>query len=299
MVPRVHRRLDLRRGPEKYKVTHMDPMVRVNRSTPLKLAAGALGLAVVFVAGTGPNISASHPYDRPVWPGLPILIGAGTGCTLGFFFDSVEDDTVYGTTAGHCADRETNLTVMNRNRHVIGRVVEYRFQDGQDWALIRFHPDVVPRVRPDVVHWTGPSAPLNGADVETEDVVCHYGGSIYHGLFMGARCGRHAFFYRYAAGGSAMDWFMMSAQSWGGDSGSPVVHYETGQAVGMILGGSPLYGLDTGMTTCGIVNAAALAGYDLRLASAPYAPPDAAPSVPGPATVAHLALGQDASGDCT
>lgn len=269
-----------------------------HESVPIWTVALAATL-VASVAGV-PLVSADHPYDYPVRPGLPILVGQSGGCTLGFIFQSTTNDTLYGTTAGHCVDGATSHIVSNRNHHTIGRIVAWRYFDGQDWALIRFDSEVVDRVRPDVLRWTGPVGPLDGEVIETEDVVCHYGGSIYHGIFMADRCGRHSSFIRYTDAGVAVDWFNMYGMSWGGDSGSPVLHYKTGQAIGMINGGlGGPYDYKGGMTVCGIVNAASQAGYDLKLATAPYAPPPQAPSIPGPATVTEFIFPSEASGDCT
>lgn len=260
----------------------------------------AAGVIIGGIGIAGPLVRASETYARPVWPGLPILIGHNNGCTLGFIFEGTDSEALYGSTAGHCVTDATNLTVATNNREHIGRIVAYRVQDDEDWALIRFHRDVLPYVRSDVIHWTGPMAPIDGDAIETEDVVCHYGGSIYHGIFMAARCGRHATFFRYTEDGETLDWFMMYGKAWGGDSGSPVIHYESGQAIGMLLGGlySP-YGVFSGMTVCGIVNSAAQAGYDIQLVTAAYAPPAPEPSAPGPATAHNLVFGSKASGDCT
>lgn len=236
--------------------------------------------------GSNGTAGAHRAGNATIRPGFEIGLRSSdsgprdAGCTLGFLFESVDNDTVYGSTAGHCAE-DGNHVVTDRNGRNLGRIVAFRNVAAEDWALIRFRPEVRDETGPTVQTWTGPTGTLDPDDIEDDDVLCYHGTGPPDDLH--DRCGRFSLFYRYRQDGYAVDHFKMRGEiGWAGDSGSAVVHHGTGQAIGMITGGdyNPVYSSLRGPTVCGIVNGAADAGWNVTLMTAPYDPSSHRPIVP-------------------
>lgn len=265
------------------------------------------------------------PYPDPLRPGAAILLrptpenatwdsltGENASCTLGFLFEGKpvnatgQASSLYGTTAGHCVDAGGRLVVKGTGSGfaVVGKVVahdydhDYDEDNVTDWALIEFHPEVEPHVNATVRHWTGPTRPIQNESIQREDVVCWYAAK--RAVYPEERCGRHVEFYRANYHGAVQDFLVFRGQSAGGDSGAPVIHHPTGQAIGLVKSAvpQPVYHRTSGMTVCAIENVALNAGYNVTLATADYDPPDEEPTIPHVTRIDETIDDSEAPGDC-
>lgn len=187
---------------------------------------------------------------------------------------------MYGSTAGHCVGNwEGEEVRLYDSEDPFGEVVAYRYERGylEDWALIRIYDNVSATTT--VRHWTGPTQPTNLAQADRDDIVCHYGwGGIYRPSDTTRhRCGQLA----YTERGRNVTAYTFRGRVASGDSGSPVIHYATGQPVGIVTRGKNTYDA-SGPDICSLLDRFAEHGYNLSVATAPYDPPPADPTVPAP-----------------
>lgn len=249
----------------------------------------------------------ADPEKAVVRPGAQLSGGNGSqswGCTVGFILTDASNSTVYALTAGHCL-RWAEEVVHDVNLRFVppywqpnwdlddvlpwtpynatyGGVVEYweawnqnDRPDEFDWGLVRIHPNLRARVSPSMVHWTGPTGVAAPGTVEAGADVCYFGQAGASPPPMRDRCG-HFVAEDVTLTGPREGWYTMQAPvGWDGDSGSPVLDYRTGGALGIITHGAG--SVFWGPTLDAILDRAALAGYDLRLATAPYDPPMSLP----------------------
>lgn len=199
------------------------------------------------------------------------------GCTVGLLFEG--DGTQYASTAGHCVELIGKTPRLRGASEPFGEVVAWRYagEAVEDWALIRIYDNV--SATPSVRHWAGPTPPTALTDVDRDDVVCHYGwGQGYERTEATRhRCGRMAYTQRYRN----VTGYKFRGRSETGDSGSPVIHYATGQPIGLLTRGKPPYDAG-GIDVCSLLDRFAAHGYDLTVATAPYDPPPKDPTVPAP-----------------
>lgn len=261
------------------------------RRTPWNRVASVLLIAGLVVAAaptvvTAPADAGSQSPPGGLWlpaseaseaDGPVIQPGAPTRtCTLGFLFRSPTNGSWYATTAGHCIFDDV---VRHQDGGLIGPVVATQTDGDDDWALVRVVDEAVARVRAEVVHWTGPSGPPVPHDIRTNDVVCHYGWPDVMKFVedLRHRCGMLQA-YRHMDGVTG---FVFRGRLNFGDSGSPVLHYRTGQAMGMVLAGWPGYN-GVAIDVCSLLERFADHGYNLTLATAAYNPPPQDLTLPAP-----------------
>lgn len=230
-------------------------------------------IVAAVLAVAGPSLASGEGDTPAIRPGTDT-----NACTLGFLFQSENNSTWYASTAGHCVETGQEIYVWP-DGPVIGEVVARRDDGDNDWALIRVPEGSEKHLDPSVRHWTGPSQPPNDRGVRPPDRVCFYG---YGDLYKLAettrhRCGKIQGF-RARDGVTLVDF---RSRGWAGDSGSPVIHYESGEAVGMVLAGWPAYN-SIAIDVCSLSERFAAHGYNMTLATAPYDPQPADPTVPGP-----------------
>lgn len=233
--------------------------------------------------------------DALVQPGIPI----DGGCTLAFVLTSAVNASVYGVTAGHCLnDRGVGAPVHHDNERgpKIGTVAAYEHWRTVDWGLIRLDADVLNRTSPAVKGNGGPTGLADASSYRRDDVLCTRGHSVYSlprdwagsyerpcGLFadhipgnssrdpcdpVGREC-------LWSNETEALDWFTWYGPVAWGDSGGPVIHAESGRAVGIntqihwpAIDGSD--GTALGPTLASVLDRAKTFGYHLRLATAPH-----------------------------
>lgn len=177
-------------------------------------------------------------------------------CTLNFVWRDATN--LFVGTAGHCVSG-VGARVENDLGQAWGTVV---FDAGSpDFALLRvdalFRPTVVAEVR----HWGGPTAVVDPATTNAGDPIMMYGYGMVFGSTEQTRARTGVLVtdgaYSYSSDIPAIF----------GDSGGPVLHRLTGEALGVVsqLGaGSTL----TGPTIVHVENALAAAGFDLELVTA-------------------------------
>lgn len=168
------------------------------------------------------------PRDEAiVRPGAPMQ----NGCVFNWLFTDA-DGTAFVGTAAHC----TSLHERVREREsesVVGTVVfdsdETQGADPRlDFSLIRFDPGFEQQAHPAMLGFDGPSGVVSPGDVAVGDQVGFHG----HGQYLGEqdetrdRMGvvMEVTEQEYRANMPAVE----------GDSGSPVLHVESGQALGIV-----------------------------------------------------------------
>jgi hypothetical protein len=123
-------------------------------------------------------------------------------------------------------------------------------------------------VSPSLEHWTGPTAfGPPSREWNAGKRICHVGNGGPYGDFevTRARCGWFVL--------ASYNVFMAVGTTYPGDSGSPVIDYNTGTALGLISSGNYVAGDWGGPAMNYIVEDLKAHGYDLTLATAPYNPP--------------------------
>lgn len=212
---------------------------------------------------------------EPAWGGedAPIRPGSSFGgsCTFNFVFyrpgTATKPPKAYIGTAGHCTDNlgeQVDLPGVG----AIGEVVydsdlvkgEYK---GVDFSLVEIFPRLVPRTNPAVLSWGGPKRVATVEDFTEGDQVDVYG----YGLLVGqAEQTRPRF-------GVLFSWteqeYLADMPAVNGDSGAPLIHHETGAALGIIsrwnIDVPP--STDRGPLVTWILEALDAAGFDVRLAT--------------------------------
>lgn len=170
--------------------------------------------------------------DSPLRPGAEAHTEAGQ-CTFNFAFykpgTKGKPATAYIGTAAHCTDKLGEV-VSNPEVGEVGEVVydSDLVDSGVDFTLIQLNPEVVAKTNPTVFGWGGPTRSVTQEDLAVGDQVDVYG----YGLLLGEteqtrpRYGVLMAFteQEYQANMPAVN----------GDSGAPLIHHETGAALGII-----------------------------------------------------------------
>lgn len=238
-----------------------------------------LGLVVacgLLVGASAAPVTAKKARSKvPAWGGedAPIRPGSSLGgyCTFNFVFytpgTATKAPKAYIGTAGHCTDKlgeEAELPGVG----VIGKVVydsdlvtgEYK---GVDFSLIEIDPNLVGKTNPTVLGWGGPTRPATVEDFQAGDQVDVHG----YGLVLGQNDvtrSRHGVLFSWTEKEYQAD---MPAVN--GDSGSPLIHHETGAALGIIsrYGFTVPPSTDLGPLMTWILEALDAEGFNVRLAT--------------------------------
>lgn len=209
-------------------------------------------------------------------------IFGGPGGTGGWILRDATNATLYQLTAGH-APFDVGETILV-NGTPIGVVAAKEFGDvptsggrtgESDWLLVRLNESVRPWVTPSVSHWGGPTRILQPENATEGRTVCWFGmGQVtWNSPELRHRCGQGS--------GFTENRFYFSGITYTSDSGSPVLDYESGQAIGILTRLGQFANGASGSNLCFILERARLRLFDLALATAPYEPPIADTTYPG------------------
>jgi hypothetical protein len=200
----------------------------------------ALGLvlasALLFALPLGP-VQGKPKAKTPAWGGedSPLRPGSSLGgyCTFNFVFftpgTKKSPPKGYIGTAGHCTDA-VGEEVSNPALGVVGTVVydSDEVESPVDFSLIELKADIISKTNPTVLHWGGPTRSVTAKDLAVGDQVDVYGYGVGVGTFEQTRPR-----YGVLAGFNDKE-YQADMPAVNGDSGSPLIHHETGAALGII-----------------------------------------------------------------
>lgn len=182
-------------------------------------------LPALLVVGLVPATSSAAPAQVQIQPGARISTPIG-GCTTNFVYTD-DAANLYIGTAGHCGS--VGMRVNSADGNSFGEII---FSENaypvSDFALILIDPEDVASVSPAMRYWGGPTGMTIAEDVEQGDLILSYGYGVGFGSTEQTR--RRAgllTLYRVT------DYSGLIAGT-PGDSGGPIVHAETGKALGII-----------------------------------------------------------------
>jgi trypsin len=209
----------------------------------------------------------------PEWGGLdsPLRPGASLvgGCTFNFVFykpgTQARPPIAYIGTAAHCTD-ELDQPISQSELGAIGTVVyDSDLVDSPvDFSLIKIDPKFVASTNPQVLGWGGPTGVVTMDDLDVGDQIDIYGYGLGVGLSEQTRPR-----YGYLVAWNEHE-YQADMPAVNGDSGSPLIHHETGAALGIVS----RYGFvvppttDLGPLMPWILDELHKAGFDVRLATA-------------------------------
>lgn len=195
-----------------------------------------LASALLFALPLGPVQGKQNP-KTPAWGGedSPLRPGASLGgyCTFNFVFYSPGTKKAapkgYIGTAGHCTDKLGEVA-EHPELGPVGKVVydSDLVESGVDFSLIELDPKIVSQTNPTVFHWGGPTRSATAEDLEVGDQVDVYGYGVGVGETEQTRP-------RSGVLVSSNDQeYQANMPAVNGDSGAPLIHHETGAALGII-----------------------------------------------------------------
>ena len=236
-----------------------------------KIAGVVLACGLVVGASAAP-VHGKKPSRMPAWGGAdaPLRPGSSLGgyCTFNFVFytpgTATKAPKAYIGTAGHCTDKvgeEAELTGTG----VIGKVVydSDLVKSTVDFSLIEIDPAFVGKTNPEVLVHGGPKRVATVEDFAEGDQVDVHGYGIGVGETEQTR----------PRSGVLFSWsekeYQANMPAVNGDSGAPLIHHETGAALGIIsrygFGVPP--STDLGPLMTWILEELDTAGFDVRLAT--------------------------------
>lgn len=191
-------------------------------------------------ASAAPVTAKKARGKAPAWGGedAPIRPGSSLNgsCTFNFLFyrpgTPAKAPKAYIGTAGHCTDKigeEAELPGVG----MIGKVVydsdlvtgEYK---GVDFTLIELYPSMISQANPAVLSWGGPTRAATVEDFAQGDQIDVYGYGVVVGATEQTR----------PRSGVLFSWteeeYLADMPAVNGDSGAPLIHHETGAALGII-----------------------------------------------------------------
>lgn len=191
-------------------------------------------------------------------------------CTAGFLLRDATNETHYLLTAGHCSSNGSLVRApqLSRPDTLVGKVIydaNEPGQEGLDYALIKLEKNV--GVFPGLVEWGGPTREI---DTQKDlDQICYFG----HGLPEAKA--RRAFRLLADTRDNSQS-FLAAGVANGGDSGGPAIDCVTGAPLGIMITGLPIEWI--GIMVPPILEDLASAGFDLRIAPAPFVSPSLVPT---------------------
>lgn len=216
-----------------------------------------VGLALCALLPGAP----ANAADLPIQPGAQARSPLG-GCTMNFVFDD-QDGTRYIAIAAHCIDVGQRLSGSDVGE--FGTCVWELFNADDDFALIEIDANRLDRVNPAMRGWGGPTGYTVSTETQQGDVLLFHGFGIVLGTTPVTRS---------RAGiltGDTTRQYSSQAPISPGDSGGPVLHKETGKALGLANNIKP-FSLANGSTIERLIEKAGEAGYVLTLVTAQYKP---------------------------
>lgn len=219
---------------------------------------------VALVATLVPSAATAEVAQTQIQPGARISTPIGS-CTTNLVFTNSAGRLFIGT-AGHCADVGDRIESANGTE--FGTVVTSENNyPVSDFALILIDTEDEHLVSPALRYWGGPTGITTYSDVAQGDLVLSYGYGIGFGSNEYTRR-RAGFLWTYGVQN-----YTAFIGGTPGDSGGPIVHAETGKALGVIDVLRP--GAPQGGTTIENVLGRAMLLYDddtLELVTAPLEP---------------------------
>lgn len=248
-------------GPRSVLVGFLEP----NRSYQLRIDAFGTRRASMVLEQTfttsGGRYQWADPAQVQLQPGALIL---GGDCTAGFILRDETNASLYVMTARHCV-QDVGQEVPSDEGVPIGRVVALGTYD-LDWALVKIREDFRPNVTAAVRYWSGPSRLLTRDAFQPGDLVC-LGKPPRPNSTGPSRCGRYLEYMEVTQLGKTARMITLQLDVEPGDSGSPVLHRETGGAVGMIVTREPFGRQTTAMLVESVLELASMEGFVLRVAT--------------------------------
>ncbi|MFN2587538.1 MAG: hypothetical protein ABR613_05420 [Actinomycetota bacterium] len=238
-----------------------------------KIAGVVLTCGLVVGASAAP-VHGKKPPRQPAWGGAdaPLRPGSSLGgyCTFNFVFYTPGTATRapkgYIGTAGHCTEKlgeEVELTGVG----VVGTVVYdsdlVKPPSDVDFSLIRIAPKLIGKTNPEVLVHGGPTRAATVEDFAVGDQVDVYGYGVGVGLTPQTR----------PRSGVLFSWteqeYQADMPAVNGDSGAPLIHHETGAALGIIsrYGFTVPPSTDLGPLMTWILEELKKSGFDVRLAT--------------------------------
>lgn len=199
------------------------------------LLASALSFALPLGAVQGKPRAKTPAWggeESPLRPGASLRSGTGS-CSFNFVFYTPGTKSAaskaYIGTAAHCTEK-VGEAVTQPDLGEVGTVVYDSDLAGSDvdFTLIQLYPKIVKQTNPTVLHWGGPTRSATPEDLAVGDQVDVYGYGVGVGSFEQTRP-RYGFLVGYTEKEYQAD---MPAVN--GDSGAPLIHHETGAALGII-----------------------------------------------------------------
>ncbi len=217
-----------------------------------------VALVSVAMVSPLPAAQANHPAN-PLQPGDVVTI-AGAGCTVNFVYDGIGSQAgkVFIGVAAHCG--EPGNIASSTQYPNFGTVV-YDDDALNDFALIQVTTAGAPHVsgagrgRPGL-----PTGVLQVGGAGAGDVLLYSG----HGMVFGSSTATQERRVGVLTSFTTSIYCSVSPTIFG-DSGGPVMHQETGKAVGIVSGIVSGPCLDTGPTVQAGINRAAIDGFPIGL----------------------------------
>jgi hypothetical protein len=219
---------------------------------------GLAGLVLVLIGALLPLRAADAASIQPG----DFMRQGDTGCTLGFVVTSGAD--TYFLTAAHCVEVPSEVSIGDGT--VIGDAVAEGSsiddppEAANDWALVRVRPHLVSSVVPTVRGGGTPSGVALAGETGFGDLIKHSGYGIPWEITNLTREQRYGVLW----GQDAQTWTSIGTDSFG-DSGGPVMHVETGRALGLVSRLCLGTCTSVGPTIEGIFAEASVLGYQLTL----------------------------------
>lgn len=236
-----------------------------------KIAGVVLACGLVVGASAAP-VHGKKPSRMPAWGGsdAPLRPGSSLGgyCTFNFVFytpgTATKAPQAYIGTAGHCTDKIGEEAELS-GTGVIGKVVydSDLVKSTVDFSLIKIDPSFVGKTNPEVLVHGGPTRSATAEDFSEGDQVDVYGYGVGVGEHEASR----------PRSGVLVSWsekeYQADMPAVNGDSGAPLIHHETGAALGIIsrYGVAVPPSTDLGPLMTWILEELHTAGFKVRLAT--------------------------------
>lgn len=215
-------------------------------------------LVLLLALALLPAVSALEiDANTRIQPGTQVSTSAGL-CTLNFVFKDAAN--TYIGTAGHCAEG-TGGRASTSGLGSWGTIV-VDIDTAVDFALIRVDAAKLSLVRADVQHWGGPTGIATPADAGAGDLLALYGYGMGFDVSEPTRAKQGVLLSHTSTSYVADTWAVF------GDSGGPVLHKDTGLAVGIVSQFNLPVSTDVGPTVPAILNALSARGYSVTLQTA-------------------------------
>lgn len=264
--------------------TTLIPFLQPSKAYAWNLTTENESISGEFQTTANPNGEWAKLEHAWIQPGNEIR-----GCTMGFILRDATNDTLYGSTAGHCTEEGDNITLVDYDNEfgygsiVIGVTIASTEENLQDWAFFKIHEEYRSKTNPSVKHFTGPTGLQAPETRQRNDVICLYG---YGGIALDIggspeerpKCGKIDNHDNAGTGVIVRTSHLDGVST--GDSGAPVIDLETGAAVGIHTAYSPpITGINTSL--CHALEwLQDTMGITLRVATAPYTKQDNEAALP-------------------